>query len=95
MNTNHDNLKPILVNMKNSGDQEMQKNAIPTGISDAARINKNYKELINEPSASEVSNQEALEKTLHSWKNDIELGNNYAKLKFLKNIKVPHMKKRS
>ena len=53
MITNHDNLKPILVNMKNNDDQEMQEYAITSEISDAARLNKNYKELINELSVSE------------------------------------------
>ena len=57
MITNHYNLKPILANMKNNDDQEMQEYAIPSGILDAARLNKNYKELINELSVSEVFNQ--------------------------------------
>ena len=40
----------------------MQEYAIPSGISDTARLNKNYTEIINELSVSEVSNQEALRK---------------------------------
>ena len=86
MITNQDYLKPILVNMKNNDDQEMQEYAIPSGVSDVARLNKNYKELINELSISEISNQEALKKILHVWKDD-ELDNNYAKWIFLKNNK--------
>ena len=83
MITNHDNSKPILVNMKNNDDQDIKEYAIPSGISDAAWLNINYKELMNEPSVSEVSNQETQEKILHVWKNDDKLDSNYAKLKFL------------
>ena len=55
----------------------MAEYSIPFGISDAAKLNKNYTELIKELSISNFSNNEALEKIVDTWSDNGKWDNDY------------------
>ena len=65
--TNNNNLESITLHIDKDFDEEMEEYSIPSRISDAAKLNKNYTELIKELSISNFSNNVALEKIVDTW----------------------------
>ena len=62
--TSHSNSKPIALHRDNDFDEDMSEYFIPFGISDDAKLNKNYTEFIKELSISSFSNYEALDRII-------------------------------
>ena len=75
--TKHTNLEPITFHIDKDFDEEMAEYSIPFGISDAAKLNKNYTELIKELSIANFSNNEALEKIVDTWSDNGKWDNDY------------------
>ena len=65
--TNHNHLEPIILNQNIYTDDSMTKYSVPIGISDAARVNQKYKELINDLALFEVTNSEAQQVVARTW----------------------------
>ena len=65
--TMHTNLEPITLHIDRDFDEEMTEYSILFGISDTAKLNKNYTELIIELSISKISNNKAIEKIVDIW----------------------------
>ena len=87
--TKHTNLEPITLHIDKDFDEEMAEYSIPFGISDAAKLNKNYTELIKELSISNFSNNEALEKIVDTWSDNGKWDNDYLIPKLLEdNVEI-------
>ena len=63
----HNNLESISLHIDKDFDEEMEEYSIPFRISDTAKLNKNYTELIKVLSISNFSNNVALEKIVDTW----------------------------
>ena len=81
--TSHSNLKPITLHWDNDFDEVMSKYSIPFGISDAAKLNKNYTEFIKELSISSFSNYEVLDRIISTWSDNDKREIDRSNLKFL------------
>ena len=81
--TSHSNLKPIALHRDNDFDEEMSEYSIPFGISDAAKLNKNYTEFIKELWISSFSNYEALDRIISTWSDNDKRDIDRSNLKFL------------
>ena len=79
----HSNSKPIALHRGNDFDEEMSEYSIPFGISDAAKLNKNYTEFIRELSISSFSNYEALDRIISTWSDNNKRNIDRSNLKFL------------
>ena len=81
--TSHSNLKPITLHWDNDFDEVMSKYSIPFGISDAAKLNKNYTEFIKEFSKSSFSNYKVLDRIISTWSDNDKREIDRSNLKFL------------
>ena len=87
----HSNSKSIALHRDNDFDEEMSEYSIPFGISDAAKLNKNYTEFIKQLSISSFSNYEALHRIISIWSDNNKRNIDRSNLKFLEdkaNIKI-------
>ena len=66
----------------------MSEYSTPFGISDAAKLNKNYTEFIKELWISSFSNYEALDRIISTWSDNDKRDIDRSNLKFLEDIQI-------
>ena len=79
----HSNSKSIALHWDNDFDEEMSEYSIPFGISDAAKLNKNYAEFNKKISISSFSNYEVLDRIISTWSDNNKRNIHHSNLKFL------------